>query len=160
MHQAQERWFKKLVTVLATSASVTEASKKVTLERVPCIQYPIQLQKDKNAIQALLDLDSKVNAINPVYAKKLGLCVRQTDVGAQKIDGSHLDSFGIVITGFSLQNKLGKVRFFQETFVVADTRMEVVLRMLFLTLSNTDIRFVKGELVWKTYSAAKALPIT
>ena len=52
--------------------------------------------------------------------------VRQTDVGAQKIDGSRLDTFGMVIAGFLLQDKLGKVRFFQETFLVADTRMEVV----------------------------------
>ena len=50
--------------------------------------------------------------MNPGYAKKVGLRIRQTDVGAQKIDGSHLDSFGMVIAGFSPQDKLGKVRFF------------------------------------------------
>ena len=32
--------------------------------------------------------------------------------------------------------------------------------MLFLTLGNADKRFVKRELVWKTYSAAEVLPIT
>ena len=32
--------------------------------------------------------------------------------------------------------------------------------MFFLTFSNTDIRFAEQELVWKTYSAAKALPTT
>ena len=85
--------------------------------------------------------------MNPAYAKKLGLPVRQTDMGAQKIDGSHLNTFEMVIAGFSLQDKLGKVRFFQETFLVADTRMEVVLEMLFLTLSNADIRFAERELV-------------
>ena len=68
-------------------------------------------------------------------------------MGAQKINGSHLDTFGMVIAGFSLQDKLGKVRFFQETFLVADTRMEVVLGMPFLTLSNADIRFAERELV-------------
>ena len=135
------------MTVLATSASVTEASKEVTLERVSCIQYPLQFQKDKNGIQALFDSGSEVNAINPAYTKKLGLRVRQTDVEAQKIDRSHLDTFGMIIAGFSLQDKLGKVRFFQETFLVADTRMEVVLGMPFLTLSNADIRFAERELV-------------
>ena len=81
---------------------MTEDSKEIILKRVPCIQYPVQFPKDKNGIQALLDSDSKVNAMNPTYAKKLGLCVRQTDVGAQKINRSHLDTFGIVMAGFSL----------------------------------------------------------
>ena len=147
VHRAQEGWLKKLVTVSATSASGTKASKEIILERVPCIRYPVQFQNNKNGIQALLDSGSEVNAMNPAYAKKLGLRIRQTDVGAQKIDGSHLDTFGMVIAGFSLQNKLGKVRFFQETFLVADTRMEVVLGMPFLTLSNADIRFAERELV-------------
>ena len=98
--------------------------------------------------------------MNPAYAKKLGLCIRQTDVGAQKTDRSHLSIFKIVIAGFSLHDKLGKVQFFQETFLVADTRIEVVLVMPFLTLSNADIRFAEQELVWRTYSAAKVLPMT
>ena len=43
---------KKPVPVLATSASVTEASKgaqKVILDQVPCIYYPVQFRKDKRA---------------------------------------------------------------------------------------------------------------
>ena len=91
---------------------MTEDSQEVTLERVPCIQYSIQFRKDKDNIQVLLDSGSKVNAINPEYAKKLGLRVRKTDMGAQIIDGSYLNTFGMVIAGFSLQNKLEKVRFF------------------------------------------------
>ena len=38
--------------------------------------------------------------------------------------------------------------------------MEVVLEMLFLTLSNANIRFAEWELVWRTYSAVKALLMT
>ena len=63
----------------------------------------------------------------PAYAAKLGLCVKETDVGAQKIDGSHLDTFGMVIAGFAVKDKLGKVRFFQETFLLANISLEVVL---------------------------------
>ena len=145
---------------MVNSTLVTEDSQEVTPEHVLCIRYLIQFQKDKEDIQALLNLGSEVNAMNPAYAKKLGLRIRQTDVGAQKINGSHLNTFGIVIADFSLQNKLGKVRFFQKTFLVADTRMEVVLGMFFLTLSNADIRFAEQELIWKTYSAVEALPMT
>ena len=98
--------------------------------------------------------------MNPAYAKKVGILVRKTDVGAQKIDGSHLDTFGMVTAGFLLQDKLGKVRFFQETFLVAETRMEVVLGMLFLTLSSANIRFAERELVWSTYIDAETLRTT
>ena len=70
--------------------------------------------------------------MNPAYAKKLGLLVRKTDVGAQNIDGSRLETFGMVIAGFSLQDKLGMVRFFQDTFLL------VVLEMPFLTLGSAD----------------------
>ena len=59
---------------------------------------------------------------------------------------------------FSLQDKLGMVRFFQETFLVADTRMEGVLGMLFLTFGSADLRFAEEELVWRTYTAAETLP--
>ena len=40
----------------------------------------------------------------------------------------------IVITSSSLQDKRRKVRFFQKTFLVADPKVEVVLRIPFLTL--------------------------
>ena len=107
---------KKLVPVLATSALVTEVSKKnqeVILDRVPCIHYPMQFRKDKKAtIQALINSGSKVNAITPAYAKQLGLQVRKTNVGAQKIDGSSLWTFEMVIAGFQVEDKLGRVRFF------------------------------------------------
>ena len=63
---------KKLVSVSATSASVTGANKEaqeVILDRVPCIHYPVQFQKDKEVIKALIDSASKVNAMTPTYAK-------------------------------------------------------------------------------------------
>ena len=77
---------KKLVSVLATSSSVTETSKKddVVLERVPCIHYPVQFRKNTNEtqVQALIDSRSEVNAIHPTFVKELGLPIRPTDVGA------------------------------------------------------------------------------
>ena len=38
--------------------------------------------------------------MTPTYAKQLGLRTQKTNVGAQKIDGSSLDTFRIVIAGF------------------------------------------------------------
>ena len=77
-----------------TYVSVIEVSKeaqKVILDSVPCIHYLMQFRKDKRAtIWALIDLDSNINAMTPVYAKQLGLQVRKTNIRAQKIDGSLL----------------------------------------------------------------------
>ena len=44
--------------------------------------------------------------------------------------------------------------------MLANIGLEVVLGMLFLTLSKADIRFAERELVWRTYTAAEALPTT
>ena len=63
-------------------------------------------------VQALIDLGNEVNAMAPAYAKKLGLQVRKTDVGTQKIDGSTLETYGMVIADFQVQDKFEKARFF------------------------------------------------
>ena len=144
-----------------TSASVTEASKEaqeVTLDRVPCIHYLVQFRKNKEAtIWALINSASKVNAITPAYAKQLGFQVRKTDVKARKIDSSLLKTFEMVIAGFQIEDKLGRAQFFQESFSLAKTSIEVVLRMLFLTFSNANIQFAEKELTWRSYTTAEAL---
>ena len=66
--------------------------------RVPCIHYPVRFQEEQ--VKALLDSGSEVNAMNPDFARKLGLKVWKTNVGAQKIDGSALETFGMVIADF------------------------------------------------------------
>ena len=54
--------------------------------------------------------------------------------------------FRIVLADFQLEDKFKRARFFQKTFLLANINTEIVLGMLFLTLSNADIQFVK-----KTY---------
>ena len=72
----------------------------MALERVPCIHYPLRFRKDTADVKALIDLGSEVNAMTPVYASKLGLQARHTAVEAQKIDGSTLKTFGMVLASF------------------------------------------------------------
>ena len=80
---------------------MTEASQEdVVLDRVPCICYLIWFKKSEIQVQGLLNFGNEVNAITPRYALKLGLKVRLTDVGAQKIDGSILKTFEIVLASF------------------------------------------------------------
>ncbi len=66
----------------------------------------------------------------------------------------------MVLTGFSLQDSLGRVWFFEETFLLTNTSMEEVLEMLFLILNNADFQFGAEELTWRSYTAAEALPTT
>ena len=157
LHQAS----KKLVLVLATSAPVTEASQEdvvVVLDWVPYICYPIWFKKSKVQVQALFDFGNEVNAMTPGYVSKLGLKVRPTNVGAQKIDGFTLKTFRIVLASFQVEDTLGRARFFQETFLLTDLSIEVVLKMLFLTFSNANIKFAQKKLTWRSYTTAKALP--
>ena len=66
----------------------------------------------------------------------------------------------MVLASFQVEDKLGRARFFQETFLLANISAEVVLGMPFLTLSNADVQFVEKELTWRSYTTVKALPTT
>ena len=98
--------------------------------------------------------------MSPAYVERLGLKTRKTNVGAQKIDGSALETFGMVIADFQIEDNHSRSRLFQEIFLVADTKFEVILEMLFLKLSNADMSFGEGTLTWKFYTTNKALPTT
>ena len=98
--------------------------------------------------------------MNPDYTWKLRLKIRKTNIRAQKINGSTLETFGMVIADFQVEDKASKPRFFQETFLVADTKFEVILRMPFLKISNADVSFGKKTLTWRTYTTNEVLPTT
>ncbi len=76
------------MAVSATSTLITD-KKTEELEWVPCICYPVAF-KDQDQIEALLDSGSEVNAMSQAFAQQLGVKVRKTNVGAQKIDGTTL----------------------------------------------------------------------
>ncbi len=110
MHRA-----KKLAAVSATSTSVIASSEadansqaSEALQGVPCIWYPVRFQENQ-AIRALIDSGSEVNAMTLAYAAKLGLTTRKTSVGTQKIDGLPLETHGITSAKFLLQDSLGRV---------------------------------------------------
>ena len=166
---------KKLVSVLATSTLVT-GIRKETVEtaeavettkaietagiskdsgeskgeylenfvQVSCIRYPINF--GKKSVLALFDLGSEVNAIHPAFTKELGLFIRSTDIRVQKIDGTTLDTYEMVVAAFLVKNKANQVRFFEKTFLVANASPKVVFEMLFLTLNGADVDFLGYEL--------------
>ena len=159
---------KKLVSVSATSTPITETREKAveviktagagkdsegskdeypkSLAQVPYIRYPITFQKKFVPMSALFDSGSEVNAIYPIFVQKLGLPIRLMDVGAQKIEGTILDTYEMIVTAFLIMGKANQVRFFETTFLVANVSPEVVFGMLFLTLSGVNIDFLVWEL--------------
>lgn len=78
-----------------------------------------------------------------IFTKKLGLRVWKMEVADEKIDGSIIKTFEIVIAFFVINNKAKKSQFFEETFFLADISIDIILEMFFLTLSNVEINFLK-----------------
>ena len=71
-----------------------------------------------------------------------------------------LNTYGMVVIPFSVMDKANRVRFFEETFRVANVSLEIVFEMPFLTLSSTDVDFLGRKLRWRTYITKEALPTT
>ncbi len=125
---------------------------------MPYIRYPVQFQEDQPEVKALIDSGSEINTMTPAFTAKLGLRPRPTNVRVQKIVGSPLETNGMASARFSIYDSLERVRFFEETFLLVDISMEVVLGMPFL---SADIEFAElGKLTWRSHTAAEVLPTT
>lgn len=90
--------------------------------------------------------------MTPDYAAKIGLAIRPINVNSQKIDNFLLKIYGVVFAKFLVKDKESKDRFFKETFLLADTNIEVILRISLLSLSNADFQFDIGEFTWSSYT--------
>ena len=108
------------------------------LEQVPYIWYLVTF---KDQTKALLDFENKVNVMNSAFTSQLGLKIQKTNVGAQKIDGTTLETYRMVVSNFFVSNKNGRERFFKENFLLAEVKPKIVLEMCFLTMSNADVNF-------------------
>ena len=108
------------------------------LKQVSCIWYLMTFNKQTGA---LLDSRSIVNTINQVFAYQLGLKTLKTYIRAQKIDDTFLTIYGIVVFFFSVLDKNERKSFFEKSFLLANFKPDIVLGMLFLTMSNTDVDF-------------------
>ena len=124
---------------------VTSGNEKIVVKML-CIHYLIQFQDSQEHIKALLNSGSKINAINFDYIQKLGFKIRKTNIGAQKIDDSALETFGMVIADFQGEDKAIRFRFFEKIFLITNIKFEVILKMLFLKISNVEILFGKKHL--------------
>ena len=182
MSSESEGAVKKLVSVSTTSTPVTETREEAVetakavetaeagkdgkeseseyqnLAQIPCIRYLINFEKQ--SVSALLDLGNKVNAVHSAFAKELSFLIRPTDVRAQIINGNTLETYGMVVAAFLVEDKANWVRFFEKTFLVANVSPKVVLGIPFLILSGANVDFLRCELRLKTYITKKALSTT
>lgn len=106
----------------AISASISKTTKKITLkiqggsalQRVPYIHYPTQF--DDFSVEALIDLGSKVNVMQPSFAKKLDIRIYKTNVGAQDIDDNKLEIYGMLTALWQVYDKNQKFCFIFKLF--------------------------------------------
>ena len=84
----------------------------------------------------------------------------KTNVGAQKINGTTLETYGMVVSIFSLLDKDNQERFFEKSFLLADIKPNTVLRISFLIMSKTDVGFQARNLQWRSYTTGNVLPTT
>lgn len=55
-------------------------------------------------------------------------------------------TYGMIISIFSILDKDGRERFFEDSFLLANIKPDVVLKILFLTIKNADIDFQAWDL--------------
>lgn len=67
-------------------------------------------------------------------------------MGIQKIYGIRLETFGMVIISFLINNKDEKSRFFKKTFRLANISIDVAFKIPVLTLSNVKVDFIMQKL--------------
>lgn len=79
----------------------------IVLEKVLYIYYPVWFKSDE--IKALINSGNKVNNMILQYAAKLSLKIRRTNISAQKINGSTLKTFKMVLVSFQLEDQFKKL---------------------------------------------------
>ncbi len=60
--------------------------------------------------------------------------------------GTTLETYRMVVSIFFMSDKDDRKRFFEKNFLLADVKLDVVLGILFLTMSNADVDFQARDL--------------
>ncbi len=58
----------------------------------------------------------------------------------------------MVVSTFSVSDKDSREMFFEESFLLADVKSDIVFEMLFLTMNNADVDFPARDLQWRSYT--------
>lgn len=84
---------------------MTETNKKdkdIILKKISCIYYLFWFYKEnkKKEVYALINLNCKINILNPTYIANLGLTICQTNIKAKKINNFIFEMFSMVLAEF------------------------------------------------------------
>lgn len=129
----------------------------LTLDQILYIYYLLCFKKNTVGIKALINSGSEINIKTLINITKLDLKVCHTNVKAKKIYSSTLKTFKTVLASFYLEDKLDQARFFWKIFLLANISVEILLEMSFLTFNKAEVLFQEQELIWRSYTTAKAL---
>ncbi len=66
----------------------------------------------------------------------------------------------MVVSTFSVLDKDRRERFFKKSFLLANVRLDIVLEIPFLIMSNADVDFQAQDLEWRSYPTGEVLPTT
>ena len=105
----------------------------------------------------MLNSESKVNVMSQAFTQQLGLKICMTNVGAQKIYSTTLETYGIVVFTLSISDKDGREIFFEASFLLANINPDIVLGMPFLTINNANVDFQAWDLQWSSYTTGDVL---
>ncbi len=67
-----------------------------------------------------------------------------------KINGTTLETYGMVVSTFFMLDKDDRERFFEESFLLANFSLDIVLEIPFLIMSNADVDFEPRDLQWRS----------
>ncbi len=78
----------------------------------------------------------------------------------QKIDGTILKIYEIVVFTCFILDKDSREKFFEKSFLLANVNSDIVFKILFSIISNTNVDFQGWDFQWKSYTAKKVLLTT
>lgn len=79
--------------------------------------------------------------MSEAFTQQLSLNIHKTNISCQKIDGITLETYEIIVSTFFILAKDSREMLFEQSFLLADIKLDIILGMLFLIMSNADIHF-------------------
>lgn len=95
--------------------------------------------------------------MHPRFARKLGLGICKTNESGQKINSNRVETCGIIIAFFLINDQNQKSHFFQKTFILAEISMDTDYRILFFILSNIKVKLQNQEFDFRLYTTAEII---
>lgn len=134
-----------------------------------CVDQDIAVQiggQDPLHTNGLLDSGSEANLVSQKFIKQLNLPTPAlTNERLKTVDGRRMQTYGVHQLSFEITDRLGRTRYFKDTFLACDCESSIILGMPWLILANPSVfwrpeKQNPGHLEWRAYNANIALETT